>query len=88
VGGGEHDKNAKVPEDNHFRIAVKHSTVMSLTQEWNADDGGDERITNKLTPWRWVLLEKPPVAQLHKNSQKFYVTRIFIIVFPSHLSLT
>jgi hypothetical protein len=40
VGGGEHDKNAKVPEENRFRIAVKHSTIMSLTQGRNADDWG------------------------------------------------
>jgi hypothetical protein len=34
----------------------------------------------QLTPWSWVLLEKPPVAQLLKNFHNLYGTRRFITV--------
>jgi hypothetical protein len=34
----------------------------------------------ELTPWSWVLLVKPPVAQLLKNFPAFAGTRMFIIV--------
>jgi hypothetical protein len=46
VGGGEHDENAT--EGSRFRIAVKHSSIMPLNREWNADDGVDERVTNSM----------------------------------------
>jgi hypothetical protein len=39
----------------------------------------------KLTPWGWVLLEKPPVAQLLENFPTFYGTRRFITVFTRTL---
>jgi hypothetical protein len=32
-------------------------------------------VRDKLTPWSWVLLEKPPVAQLLKKFQTFCVTQ-------------
>jgi hypothetical protein len=45
---------------------------------------------NWLTPRSWVLLEKPPVAQLSKNIPTLYKTRRFINVFTrvSHWSLS
>jgi hypothetical protein len=36
---------------------------------------------NQLIPWGWVLLEKPPAAQLLKNFPKFYGTWRFITMF-------
>jgi hypothetical protein len=60
-GGGEQDKNVNVLEGNCFRITAKHSTITSLTQARNVDDEVDERITNKLIPWFWILLEGSPV---------------------------
>jgi hypothetical protein len=43
-----------------------------------------------LTAMSWILLEKPPVAQLLKNFPTFYGTRKFITVFTRalHLSLS
>jgi hypothetical protein len=38
-------------------------------------------LTNQLTPWNQVLLEKPPVAQLLKKLSTLYETRKFITVF-------
>jgi hypothetical protein len=38
--------------------------------------------TSILTPWRWALLEKPPVLQLLKNFPAFNGTRRFITVVP------
>jgi hypothetical protein len=35
-------------------------------------------LTNQLTLWSWVLLEKPPVAQLLKNFPTSYRTRRFV----------
>jgi hypothetical protein len=29
-------------------------------------------VHNSQTPWSWVLLEKPPVAELTRNFQKVY----------------
>jgi hypothetical protein len=42
-------------------------------------------LDTQLTPWSWVLLEKPPVAQLLKNFPTFYGTPRFIIVFTRAL---
>jgi hypothetical protein len=42
-------------------------------------------LTNSLTPWSQVLLEKPPVAQLLKNLPTFYGTKRFITVFTRAL---
>jgi hypothetical protein len=41
--------------------------------------------TNQLTPWSWVLLEKPPVSQILKNFPTSYGTRRFITVFTRAL---
>jgi hypothetical protein len=38
-------------------------------------------LTNQLTPWSRVLLQKPPVAQLLKKLSTLYGTRKFITVF-------
>jgi hypothetical protein len=43
---------------------------------------------NNLTPWRWVLVEKPPLAQLLKNFTAFYGIRKFITVFTRALHWT
>jgi hypothetical protein len=47
-------------------------------------------VSWKLTPWSWVLLEKPPFARLLKNFQAFYGPRMFITVFTRafHWSLS
>jgi hypothetical protein len=42
-------------------------------------------LSNKLTPWSWALLEKPPVAQTLKRFPTFYGTRRFITVFKRAL---
>jgi hypothetical protein len=44
-----------------------------------------ELDTNQPTPWRRVLLEKPPVVQLLKNFPIIYETRRFITVFTRAL---
>jgi hypothetical protein len=36
---------------------------------------------NYLTPWKWILLEKPSVVQLLKNFPTFYGNQKFITVF-------
>jgi hypothetical protein len=48
------------------------------------------RKNNSLTPWRRVLLEKLPVAQLLDNLPAFYGTRRFINAFATarHLFLS
>jgi hypothetical protein len=45
---------------------------------------------NFLTPWSWVLLEKPPMARQLKNFQTFYGSGMSIIVFTisRHWSLS
>jgi hypothetical protein len=40
----------------------------------------------EITPLHSFILEKPPVAQLVKNSPTFYGTQRFITLFPTALS--
>jgi hypothetical protein len=39
------------------------------------------KLIKQLPPWRWVLLQKPPVSQLLKNFPTFYWTLRFITMF-------
>jgi hypothetical protein len=47
-------------------------------------------MRERLTPWNWDLLEKPPIVQLPKNFPAFYGTRRFITVITRvlHWSLS
>jgi hypothetical protein len=38
-----------------------------------------------VTPWKWVLIEKPPVAQPLKNFVTFYGIGRFITMFTRAL---
>jgi hypothetical protein len=58
-----------------------YSTTAITSNEKASIDGS----VNKLTPWRWVLLEKPPVAQLLIKFRIFYGTRNFISVLTRKL---
>jgi hypothetical protein len=53
----------------------------SMHIERNRHSLCERRSITKLTPWNWVLLEKPTLAQPLKKFPKFDGTRKFITVF-------
>jgi hypothetical protein len=63
-----------VPKFSYFHVLVTFTTSKPLTAILYY-------IT--LTPWSWVLLEKPPVPQLLKKFPTFNRTRRFITVFTT-----
>jgi hypothetical protein len=54
------------------------------------DTVSTRRKESGTTPWSWVLLQNPPVAEVLKNSLTFYEIRRFITVFTRalHCSLS
>jgi hypothetical protein len=64
-----------------------HGLVVSIhvLDQYSKLPGWAQPSPLTLTSWSWVLLEKPPVAQLLKNFPTFYGTRRFITVFTRAL---
>jgi hypothetical protein len=70
--------------ENHRVLKIPSISVLQLNRIFYTSGP----LTN-LTPLSWVLLDKPPVAQILKNFPTFYETQRFITVFTSarHRSL-
>ena len=72
------------------RIVLVQDPVAIPPFEHNGDVSLENQLTNQLTPWSTVLLEKLNGSQLVKKFSTFYGNRRFITAFTSarHLSLS
>jgi hypothetical protein len=51
--------------------------------QWRKSDVQNNfEVYSWLTPWSWVLLEKPPIAQLLRNFPTFYFVIVFTGPYP------
>ena len=95
-GFKEQESNLILPEHDDDDEEVVYDCIMYTWYcilayiQHNGNVSFENEITNQITPWRRVLLEKLTGSQLVKKFPAFYGTRKFITAFTSarHLSLS
>jgi hypothetical protein len=78
--------NYTLMENVNLDVNAEKTKYMLMFRHQNAECSlniktGNKSVGNVITAWRWVLLEKPPFAQLLKNLPTFYGTWSFITMF-------